>query len=549
MYLPLITVACASQAPPGGGPEDKTPPEVVSTVPSADSTRVGRVVTAEIVFSEAMDEASTENAIFISPQPRRDPRLSWRGTSLRIALRDSLPDNVTCVITVGTAAKDLRNNPLKRAVTFAFATGDSIDRGKISGRMITDQTAGVAVWAYRSGEEPDSTLLKRRADYITQLDREGRYELAYLAPGSYRVFGIADVDENRRFTPGVDYIGLPSFEPVIENRRDEVTSVNGLMSLHDTTAFRVVDAEFGGREVRVHFSKALAVLRYVEDGFFVDSLKERVKISSRESLLTIRDMLIDPKSESTVHVLLETLPSDSLQAVVSGFISHSGDTLQPATLPVKFSEFDTVTTVEVVQPAARSTVGPDMQVELRFSRGIDRSTVTTRIFLLDTSQQRIDGVIRWKNSSHLIWTGSRLLNGPAAYRLMVSLDSIADWLGRRIADTTLVWEIQTYKPDTLGTVRGRIDEDGDHLVQITRIGQPSFSRRQLLRGAVEFTFDHLLPGRYNLTAFRDDDGSGRYSYGRLTPWKPSEVFVSYPDTVSVRSHWETSNVNVQFKKP
>jgi hypothetical protein len=190
-----------------------------------------------------------------------------------------------------------------------------------------------------------------------------------------------------------------------------------------------------------------------------------------------------------------------------------------------------------------------MQAELRFSRGIDRSTVTTRIFLLDTSQQRIDGAIRWKNSSHLIWTGSRLLKGPAAYRLMVSLDSIADWLGRRIADTTLVWEIQTYKPDTLGTVRGRIDEDGDRLVQITRIGQPPFSRRQLLRGAVEFTFDYLLPGRYNLTAFRDDDGSGRYSYGRLTPWKPSEVFVSYPDTVSVRSNWETSNVNVQFKKP
>lgn len=549
MYLPLITVACASQAPPGGGPEDKTPPEVVSTVPSADSTRVGRVVTAEIVFSEAMDEASTENAIFISPQPRRDPRLFWHGTTLRIVLRDSLPDNVTCVMTVGTAAKDLRNNPLKRAVTFAFATGDSIDRGKISGRMITDQTAGVAVWAYRIGEEPDSALLKRRADYITQLDREGRYELAYLAPGRYRVFGIADVDENRRFTPGVDYIGLPSFEPIIQNRRDEVTSVNGLMSLHDTTAFRVVDAETSGREVRVFFSKALAVLRYVEDGLFADSLSGRVRVFSGESSLTIRDMFIDPKSESTVHVLLESLPADSMQAVISGLISNNGDTLPSVTIPVKVSEFDTATTVEIVQPAARSTVGPVLQAELRFSRGIERSTVTSHIFLIDTSQRRIDGTARWKNSSHLTWTGSRLLDGPTAYRLMVSLDSIADWLGRRIADTTLVWEIQTYKPDTLGTVRGRIDDDGDHLVQITRIGQPPFSRRQLLRGAAEFTFDHLLPGRYNLTAFRDDDGNGRYSYGRLSPWKPSEVFVSYPDTVSVRSNWETSNVNVQFKKP
>lgn len=549
MYLPVLAVACASQAPPGGGPEDNIPPEVVSTIPKADSTRVGRLVTAEIVFSEAMNEASTEGAVFISPQPRREPRLSWHNTTLRITIRDSLPEGVTCVITVGTAAKDLRNNPLKRAVTFAFATGDSIDRGKISGRMISDQTSGVAVWAYRLEDEPDTVLLKRRADYITQIDRDGRYELAYLAPGHYRVFGIADVDENRRFTPAVDYIGLPPFEPVIENRDDEITQVNGLMSLHDTTAFHIVDAQSQGREVRIHFSKPLASRRYLEDDFSSDSLKGRVHVRSGDSALTIRDMFIDSKSELTIHILLEQRPTDSMQAVVSGLISQQGDTLASTERFVGVSEFDTTTTVEIIQPAAQTTVVPDFQTEIRFSRGIERTSVTGRIFLVDTVQQRIDGVARWKNSSHLTWTGSRMLEGPAPYRMMVVLDSIVDWLGRKIADTTLVWEIRTYKPDTLGTMRGDIDEEGGHQVQVTRIGQPPFSRRQLLRGAVEFTFDHLLPGRYNVTAFRDDDGNGRYSYGRLSPWKPSEVFISFPDTVSIRSNWETTNVNLKFKKP
>ena len=46
--------------------------------------------------------------------------------------------------------------------------------------------------------------------------------------------------------------------------------------------------------------------------------------------------------------------------------------------------------------------------------------------------------------------------------------------------------------------------------------------------------------------YLDLDDNKKYSFGRLSPYKPSEWFKSIPDTISIRSNWdmEMNNINL-----
>ena len=64
-----------------------------------------------------------------------------------------------------------------------------------------------------------------------------------------------------------------------------------------------------------------------------------------------------------------------------------------------------------------------------------------------------------------------------------------------------------------------------------------FRKRSAGGSKTKYYLKDVLPGLYLLESFRDWDGDGRYSLGRPFPFKPSERFVVYQDTVRVRSRW------------
>jgi hypothetical protein len=64
-----VLLACARQLPPPGGPEDRTPPQILSAAPEPNATRVSLSARPQFVFSEKIDHASFEQAFFVSPRP------------------------------------------------------------------------------------------------------------------------------------------------------------------------------------------------------------------------------------------------------------------------------------------------------------------------------------------------------------------------------------------------------------------------------------------------------------------------------------------------
>ncbi|MGH7602072.1 MAG: Ig-like domain-containing protein, partial [bacterium] len=148
----MILSACAREGFPPGGPEDRTPPQLVETAPAKNATRVPLSAHLEFTFSEKIDHASFEQALFISPAPAQDEdkklRFRWRGLRVEVIFPDSLRRERTHVVTLGTDVRDLRNNRLANAFSLAFSTGDSIDTGEINGKIFHEKPAGVLILAY-----------------------------------------------------------------------------------------------------------------------------------------------------------------------------------------------------------------------------------------------------------------------------------------------------------------------------------------------------------------------------------------------------------------
>src|SRR5690606_28127953 len=109
---------CATPLRPSGGPEDRTPPELVASVPAAGATRVadGRLV---LTFSERVDEAALRRALTVAPAPEAPPAVRVRGREVEVVL-DRLRPDVTYVVTLGTELRDLHGVALPAPITLAF---------------------------------------------------------------------------------------------------------------------------------------------------------------------------------------------------------------------------------------------------------------------------------------------------------------------------------------------------------------------------------------------------------------------------------------------
>ena len=57
-----------------------------------------------------------------------------------------------------------------------------------------------------------------------------------------------------------------------------------------------------------------------------------------------------------------------------------------------------------------------------------------------------------------------------------------------------------------------------------------------------FNLTRVLPGKYLAWAFVDLDSNEVYSYGNAEPFKYSEKFVYYPDTLNLRPRWPVGDM-------
>ncbi len=530
---------CAKQGFPPGGPEDETAPAVVLTNPEAGLTDVDPETRIDVWFSEGVVPSSNE-AIFISPYPGDDVRYRFHGKHLEILLPGPLEKNRTYVVTLGTGIKDYRNNAMKTSYTLAFSTGPVIDQGEIAGKVFGEKDSrGIGIWVYRLSGEEMFDPLHTTPDYIGQCSQDGSFRLTHISPGQYRLLTLRDRYSDRLYQPGEDDFGVTWRDVQLQEDNILAEDLFFRMSLEDTTKPAMVKAvSLDNRTVILRFSEALS-----------DELPDKeiciTAVSDSLDTLRIEEAHLDPVSGQWLAA--RTAPMDSsieYKVRVSGYHDFQGNPVDSAFSRAFFHGSalpDTVRPLLVknIPAAGVKDVNLDVRIRLFFNELMNTDSSGHVSVLYDSTGEAVSGQGSWISLFEWIFTPEAPLMSRSRIRVSHPEGRMMDRSGNILLDTAFVFT--TIHADTLSQMSGvlsdPLNENGSIIITASQINNKEIVYQDSVSGPGRYLIRNMLPGAYQIYAFLDGDGNGRYTHGKPFPFRFAERFAVMPDTVELRSRW------------
>ena len=235
-----VVSSCAKMGNPDGGWYDETPPHVIVAEPEDKGINVNsRKI--KILFNEFIKIENATDNVIVSPPQLEQPEIKAAGKRILIELKDSLKSNTTYTIDFSDAISDNNEgNPLGN-FTYSFSTGDRIDTLEVSGNVLEaenlEPVKGILVGLHpvadslKTGSsvlDVDSVFRKQPLLRVSRTDSRGHFVIKGIAPGSYRVFALQDMDGTYTFSQKSEKIAfnheifVPSFKPDV--RQDTIWS-------------------------------------------------------------------------------------------------------------------------------------------------------------------------------------------------------------------------------------------------------------------------------------------------------------------------------------
>ncbi len=542
----LFAMSCSKQGYPPGGPDDETPPRLTSSVPAPFATGVARDTRVELEFSESMDVRTVEDNLFIVPIPPAWPVLEWedRDTRLAVQFQEPLLDGTTYVISVGTKARDLRNNQLDEAILLSFSTGDTIENRKIRGTVIPatfrgedrESVSAVDVAAYRlsgAAENPDPR--RDIPDYVTQSGTDGGFELIGLSRGSYRLFAIGDRDRNGFYSEGYDMIGVSSADVTLAGDDSLALSPFIAVGMRDTSMVQLISISVpDSRRIELFFNRP------------VDAGSARIEIAG----LDVREWF-RPGGQRPMLSVATAEQQDGKRYEIAALEAEDafGNSLMPLDTAPFFRGTDTPDTTALAVDA--------VEPELLVPGGAAVTVVFNRV--LDLKGGPDDAVRSVEPSMDITVTRSapNVLSfapgdswpGGTAVTVSPDRDTVRGHAGNMLTEDGAAVRFRVAAKDTLGFIGGTIEDpapEGEYRLMFDNIDAGT-GFEMTVGDTGPWETGPVLPGRYLLRAWRDDDGDGVRSAGSVKPFRFAEPVFELADTLAVVSRWTNGDNVVEFR--
>jgi len=541
---------CAYKVAPSGGPEDKTPPEIIAYYPPKDSVGLESLTYIEVEFSETIRQTTLLNNFWIIPALENDLEVKWKGSKkVRFYLKDSLENDQTYVFTVGTEVKDMRNNGLSSPFQIAFSSGDELDHGIISGRVFADRLqSGVYIDAYLLKDDFDEdSLIYQEPRYYTQIDKNGMFQLSYLQMGQYRLIALLDGDYSGVYTLEADEIGLPFADIELDSLQPEFHNLNLYLIQEDTTGPRISGLDtLPNREIQIEFSEEICL----DSNFSVEILD-----SAGNEILPLLGYSFDEQLSTFVHVFLSSyVGNPELTLQVRGVSDLAGNSPKRYPLNRNFSAPASQDTIRPQflnsDPGNRSSDHPfDSKFTLTFNMPVDTLSLKENLLFQDTTGQAVPGTFHFLNLRKPRFIPDDFLAEETVYECILNLAEIRDLWQRPFPDTVMTVRFTTRSKRDLGEISGTINAPdfdwGQAILEASPLrGQENYPL--LVRKGDTYLLNDLPDGLYLVRAILDLNGNAIWDRGKTAPWTFSEPFLVRSDTVKVRKRWTTEGIDFNF---
>jgi len=202
--LLIMTASCANQAPPSGGPVDKTPPRVTAQFPENGQVNVDTRAAVEIRFSEWINRSGAAGAVSVYPTIPQGVVVRVKNNRLTVTPKAPLSANTTYHVSVSVALQDLRGNAIPRPIDVVFSTGPELDSGTVEGSIVAlkSKAAGHRVMLFWADSAWTDGRYFSPPDYAALSDTAGAFGFLNIKEGRYRVVAFADQYRTGRLRVG-----------------------------------------------------------------------------------------------------------------------------------------------------------------------------------------------------------------------------------------------------------------------------------------------------------------------------------------------------------
>ncbi|MFN2432951.1 MAG: Ig-like domain-containing protein [Gemmatimonadota bacterium] len=203
----LAAPGCARTGFPEGGPEDRTPPAVVVTLPEDRAIDVPADAEIEIVYDEPLavgTQAQTQRLVLFNPD-RPEVVTNVGGRKIEIQPQVPLEPQTTYSLTILPGLQDRRSNRTQEPVRVLFSTG---------GPLTLTLVKGVATQGGRpvAGATVRAVNAERELGYTALTDSAGAFELPSVALGTYAVTAWNETNATEGFQFTLEAGDTTSFE-------------------------------------------------------------------------------------------------------------------------------------------------------------------------------------------------------------------------------------------------------------------------------------------------------------------------------------------------
>ena len=541
----LIFNRCANQLGPGGGEVDRIPPQIIETIPQNGTTNYKENY-FEVTFSEWVEKRSVQEAIFISPRIEKGLEFDWSGRTLTVNFNDTLKQNTTYIITIGAEVQDINNrNKMAEPVTFSFSTGAQIDSGKISGKIYSDDPSGMMVFAYMQNDSIGDPM-KNQPDFISQVGANGKYTLLGLANGNYNVYAIRDKFRDFIYQRNDDEYGVQAKELVLSDSVTKIANADFFISIEDTIPPSISNVFMRDRNhFLVEFSEPIDTSKVTSTNFYLFDSTSSLKILPKYFFRG------DAKNNQFYLALSDSLIPDNDNYLFSENLSDKTGNLsklQNNLITVKNDKDTTVPKILTIggkMPDAK--VDYDLPViEMKFNDGFDGAKLKEAVVVADSKNENYNFEINKHDDS---WFDIRIikkLKPRTDYILKIDLNFIADAAGNKV-DSIYQHKFTTVNDLDFSGVSGLVEsKDTLHtFVVLQSLEKEKKVYKEKVDTKKNFNIQKVLPGKYLLWSFKDRNKI--YDIGKIQPFKYSEDFTFYPDTLNLRARWPVGDVKVEYK--
>jgi hypothetical protein len=581
--LPLLIVAalawvvvvssCANIGMPTGGPKDSIPPVLLGTDPEYKALNFsGKSV--KLTFSEYLQTDQISETLVISPPLEKRPLIKTKSKTLIIQFNEDLKDSSTYSLDFKNSIVDNNEkNPLEN-LRFSFSTGDVYDSLRVAGRVVNSFNLEPIekVLVLLQSNLHDSAVFRVRPDYIAKTDETGLFMIDNIAPGSYHLFALNDLNGDMLYNEGAEEIAFVDsvVVPTVEFHEELDTIVKGVDSLlilgHS------------------HFHPDPFYLRYFMEDIYEPYLESAERETRNKCLFLFNESVEDTfgvrlinaesdnwqlfeynkKADSIVMWITDTLVSkqDSLYMEISYSLLDSAQQkyVQNDTILMKFEdkkgedkkkkrrrEEEEITVEPIPQFSWQNNLSNSMELN-----GIIRLVAPEPLSDFDSTKM----ALYLSDDTLKIPLNISFLKDKSAFRSYIisynwepetqytfAVDSAASTNIYGVTSKEFTKSFKAREEDYYGSITFNFTNvEMPMLVQILKNNDDEEVLRQLsIDKDGSLTFNYMPPEKYKVKVIYDGNGNGKWDQGSYQDKYQSERVAYVPEVIKLRSNWSESH--------